>query len=84
MISSHEFALAKENDGFWELLCGRESLDLSRSLLIDDSLPVLECAHRSGIAHLVQVLHPDSGNQPNDPTHFPGIVHLDELMAKGH
>jgi HAD superfamily hydrolase (TIGR01509 family) len=84
MISSHEFALAKENDGFWELLCDREGIDLSRSLFVDDSLPVLECAHRSGIAHLVQVLHPDSGSQPNNPTHFPGIVHLDELMANGN
>ena len=83
MVSSHEFALAKENDGFWEKLGAREQLDLSRSLFVDDSLPVLECARRSGIRHLVQVLHPDSGNQPNAPSHFPGIVHLDELMVEG-
>ena len=83
MISSHEFALAKENDGFWEQLGDRECIDLSRSLFVDDSLPVLECARRSGLGSLVQVLHPDSGNQPSDPTHFPGIVHLDELMVRG-
>jgi putative hydrolase of the HAD superfamily len=83
MVSSHEFALAKENDGFWEKLGVREQIDLSRTLFVDDSLPVLECAHRSGIRHLVQVLHPDSNNQPNDPSHFPGIAHLDELMVAG-
>lgn len=81
MISSHEFALAKENDGFWEKLGAREGIDPSRTLFIDDSLPVLECARRSGIPHLIQVLHPDSGTYPNDPSHFRGIVHLDELMV---
>jgi len=80
MISSHEFDLAKENDGFWEKLESREKIDLSRSLFVDDSLPVLECAHRGGLGQLVQVLHPDSSTQPTDPSHFPGIVHLDELM----
>lgn len=80
MISSHEFALAKENEGFWEKLEDREQLDLSRALFVDDSLAVLECAHRGGIGHLVQVLHPDSGIKPHDPSHFPGIHHLDELM----
>lgn len=83
LISSHEFALAKENDGFWEKLGTREALDLSRSLFVDDSLPVLECAHRSGLGHLVQVLHPDSGKHPNERSHFHGIVHLDELMNIG-
>ena len=80
MISSHEFDLAKENDGFWEKLGQREQINLSRSLFVDDSLAVLECAHRSGIGQLVQVLHPDLESQPRDPSHFPGIVHLDELM----
>lgn len=81
MISSHEFDLAKENDGFWEKLQQREGIDLARSLFVDDSLPVLECAHRSGIGHMIQVLHPDSSTDPGDPSHFPGIVHLDELTA---
>lgn len=80
MISSHEFSLAKENDGFWEKLEAREQLDLSRSLFVDDSLAVLECAARSGVGQLVQVLHPDLETQPRDPSHLPGIIHLDELM----
>lgn len=81
LISSHEFDLAKENDGFWEKLKEREQMDLSRSLFVDDNLAVLECAHRGGIGHLIQVLHPDSTTQPSDPSHFPGIEHLDELMT---
>jgi len=80
MISSHEFNLAKENDGFWEKLEAREGLDLSRSLFVDDSLSVLECASRSGLGYVVQVLHPDSGVQPRDPSHFKGILDLDELI----
>ena len=81
MISSHEFNLAKENSGFWQKLGEREGIDLSRTLFVDDSLPVLECARQEGLGWLVQVLHPDSSVQPRDPTHFPGIVHLDELMV---
>ncbi|MDG2176768.1 MAG: GMP/IMP nucleotidase [Gammaproteobacteria bacterium] len=81
MISSHELELAKENDGFWEKLGNRECIDLTRSLFIDDSLPVLECAQRSGIKHLIQVLHPDSNSQPLQPSQFQGIIHLDELMV---
>jgi len=80
-ISSHEFDLAKENDGFWERLVEREGVDLARSLFVDDSLPVLECAHRSGIGKTIHVLHPDSGEEPKEPAHFPGIVHLNELMV---
>jgi 5'-nucleotidase len=83
MISSHEFNLAKENDGFWEKLEEREKFQLSRALFIDDSMPVLECAKRGGIGQLVQVLHPDSGTDPREPSHFNGIVHLDELMTVG-
>lgn len=81
IISSHEFELAKEHDGFWERLSEREQIDLSRTLFIDDNLAVLESASKSGINHLVQVLHPDSSTQPRDPSHFPGIIHLDELIA---
>ena len=80
MVSSHAFDLAKENDGFWERLETREQIDLSRALFIDDSLPVLECASRSGLGCVVQVLYPDLRAQPREPSHFLGIVHLDELM----
>lgn len=80
MVSSHEYQLAKENAGFWDKLGSGRQVDLSRALFLDDSLPVLECARREGIAQVIQVLHPDSNNDPHEKSHFPGIHHLDELM----
>jgi len=49
---------------------------------VDDSLPVLECAHREGLGKVVQVLHPDSSTDPGERSHFTGIIHLDELMVR--
>jgi putative hydrolase of the HAD superfamily len=80
MVSSHEFSLAKENPGFWQQLAARENIDLESSLLIDDSLYVLEQAHTDGVGHLIQMLHPDSTLAIRDKTRFPGIVHFTELM----
>lgn len=78
--SSHEYELAKENTGFWQKFSHDMGVDLSRSLFVDDSLPVLECARREGVAQVVQILHPDSTDNPKSKSHFPGIHHLDELM----
>ena len=79
-ISSHEFELAKENDGFWQKLVARENIDLEKSLFIDDSLSVLEQAEASGLGHIVQMLHPDSTLDIRPKSHFHGIVHFTELM----
>lgn len=80
MISSHEFGLAKENDGFWRQLAQREQLDLSRCLLIDDSHRVLARARDEGVAHLLQVLQPDTRLPPASASAFVGVVNFEELM----
>ena len=59
-ISSHQLALAKENDGFWGKLQMIEAYDPARTLLFDDSLPVLRQAQREGISHLMAIRQPDS------------------------
>ena len=79
-ISSHEFSLAKENDGFWKKLEAREDIDLKTSLLIDDSMSVLKQAEAEGVGHILQMLHPDSTLDVRAKSHFPGIVHFNELM----
>lgn len=80
IISSHEFALAKENEGFWPLLQQRENLQLSRCLFIDDSKSVLSRARAEGVGHILQVLHPDTTQVPHPPGDFMSIHDFDELM----
>ena len=80
-ISSHEFELAKENEGFWAKLESREALDLSRCLFIDDSLNVLQCARREGVGYTLQVLQPDSSQPEREVSEFQGIRHFSELMT---
>ncbi len=59
-ISSHSLALAKENRGFWESLQSLEKYNPQRTVLFDDSLPVLKQARREGIKHLFGIEQPDS------------------------
>jgi len=63
-ISSHSLSLAKENHGFWEALRQTEHYDPARTLLFDDSLPVLRQAQREGIQYLYAITKPDS-QRPN-------------------
>lgn len=59
-ISSHTLQLAKENVGFWPALRAQIDYDPERTLLIDDSLPVLRRAKAEGIAHVRAIRKPDS------------------------
>ncbi len=81
IISSHEFSLAKENEGFWHLLQQRESLELSRCLFIDDSKSVLSRAESEGVGHILQILQPDLTRSPIPHGEFMAIHDFDELIT---
>ena len=81
IISSHEFSLAKENEGFWPLLQQRENLDLSRCLFIDDSKSVLTRAKSEGVGYILQILQPDTTQAPIPQGEFLAIHDFDELMS---
>ncbi len=81
LISSHEFSLAKENEGFWHKLKDRENLDFSRCLFIDDSTPVLARAAEEGVSYILQILHPDTTQAPHSKGDYLAIHDFDELMA---
>ncbi|TCS68797.1 putative hydrolase of the HAD superfamily [Sulfuritortus calidifontis] len=78
--SSHEFGLAKENPGFWARLQAVELFDPARSLLVDDSLPVLRSARGYGIAHLLAVYQPDTRLPEKDVGEFTAIRRFGEIM----
>jgi len=79
-ISSHSLALAKENHGFWEALQQTEPYQPARTLLFDDSLPVLRQARREGIRHLYAIQQPDSKQPPLALAEFPQIEDFEHVL----
>ena len=78
--TSHDVGLPKENPAFWIGLHERESFDPEKTLLVDDSLPVLRSAQAYGIAHLLAVRFPDSKQPEKDPEEFPAIHSFRDVM----
>lgn len=81
IISSHDFRLAKEQAGFWPLLQQRHFFDKNKTLLVDDSLAVLQAARQFGIAYVVSVSKPDSTRPTKVIDEFPAIEDFRELMT---
>jgi putative hydrolase of the HAD superfamily len=61
---SHDFAAPKESEAFWRALTVREPFDAARTLLVEDSLTVLEAAREYGVRHRVAIRRPDSRLPP--------------------
>jgi putative hydrolase of the HAD superfamily len=78
--SSQPFAAPKEDAAFWPRLAAREQFSRQRTLFIDDSLRVLQCARDYGIAHLRAVRCPDSGAPPQATADFAAIDGVAELL----
>ena len=80
IVSSHALGVAKEQRGFWEKLRELEPFDPARTLLIDDSLPVLDAARAFGIGHLLAVRTPDTKLPSKDTRDYPAIDSFAELF----
>ncbi|PKM11390.1 MAG: HAD family hydrolase [Gammaproteobacteria bacterium HGW-Gammaproteobacteria-3] len=81
IISAHDLGLAKEQAGFWPVLQQRFPFTKERTLMVDDSLPVLHAAGQFGVAYLIAVSKPDSTQPKKEPGAFPAIEDFRELMA---
>jgi len=80
IISSHDLGLPKERPEFWGLLQQQQPFDKQTTLLIDDSLAVLNSARLFGIVHLICMNKPDSKQPKKDLTGYPAIEDFRELM----
>jgi len=80
LVCSHDFGVPKEQVSFWERLQRVEPFDPERTVLVDDSLPVLRSAQTYGIRHLVSVLKPDSKGPVRDTGGFDAIRRFTEIM----
>ena len=81
IVSSHALGAAKEARAFWEKLAAIEPFDPARTVLVDDSLPVLDAARAYGIRHLISVKRPDTRQPPKDTRDYPAIDSFAELLA---
>ncbi|MGZ4979649.1 MAG: GMP/IMP nucleotidase [Methylobacter sp.] len=81
IISSHDLGFPKEHADFWRLLQQRIPFEKQTTLLIDDSLAVLNSARQFGIEHLIAVSKPDSRQPKREIAGYPAIEDFRELMA---
>ncbi|MCW8972556.1 MAG: GMP/IMP nucleotidase [Gammaproteobacteria bacterium] len=80
MVVSHDFGLPKEEPDFWDKLQGVESFEPGRTLLVDDSLPVLRSARQYGIAWLLAVYEPDTQQPRRDVEEFEAIETFRDIL----
>ena len=80
LISSHDYGFAKESPAFWDALQADIGFEPSRSLFIDDTLPILRSARAFGIGHLLAVKQPDSKKGPKDTEEFAALGDYRELL----
>jgi 5'-nucleotidase len=80
VVSSHDFSAPKESAAFWHALERHAPFDVERTLLLEDSLPVLAAARAYGIRHIVAIRRPDSGEPPRATPGFAGVDGVFELV----
>ncbi len=81
IISSHDYGASKEQQAFWVQLNQHHTFDKQRTLLVDDSLAVLNSARVYGIEQLISVSRPDSQQAKREIDEFLAIEDFRELMC---
>jgi 5'-nucleotidase len=82
VVCSHDLGVPKEHDDFWRRLQRIQPFDAKRTVLVDDSLPVLRSAKRYGIEHLVVITRPDSRCPERPADEFVGVASVRDLMPR--
>jgi putative hydrolase of the HAD superfamily len=80
VICAHDIGVPKEHPGFWGKLQLVERFDPARTLLVDDSLPVLRSALGYGIAHLLAVHQPDTRQPEKNVEEFQAIRSFRDIL----
>lgn len=79
IISSHQHGYAKEQIDFWHSIYKTNSFTPARTLMIDDSEPVLHAAQAFGL-HVLGIEQPDSQLPARENLHHPTIRDWSELV----
>ena len=81
-ISSHQYGVPKEHPRFWAQLQAQLDFRPSRSLFVDDSLPVLRAARQYGIAQVFAISRPDSTQDARLVAEFPAVPGVFDLLEE--
>jgi len=82
VICSHDYGLPKEEPEFWERLREQYPFDPETTLLVDDSLSVLQSARAYGIGHLLAITRPDSQQDERVIDEFPSVASFEGVLAE--
>ena len=80
IVCSHDYGMAKEQAGFWLALQKDHLFDKEKTLLVDDSLKVLDCAKAYGLKYLLAVSMPDTRAEKRVIQSFPSIEDFRQLL----
>jgi len=76
IITAHDIGLPKEDFHFWEKLQQKQPFSAANTLLIDDSINVLNSAEQYGIKYLRAILQPNSKLDPDPHDRY---IHIDRF-----
>ncbi|NOY15876.1 MAG: GMP/IMP nucleotidase [Gammaproteobacteria bacterium] len=76
IIIAHDIGLPKEHEAFWDRLQQKLPFSPAHTLLIDDSVNVLQSAEKYGIKYLRAVLQPNSKINPDPDERY---LHIDRF-----
>ncbi|SMN14587.1 FIG001957: putative hydrolase [uncultured Candidatus Thioglobus sp.] len=82
IITSHDYNVAKEDQGFWQQLEKAIHLDKSKSIFFDDSISVLNSAKEFGIGTVVAISKPSSQIEEKLVKGFINIKNFEKILAK--
>ena len=80
IYSSHSFNKPKEDKQFWPDFLKKEYFDVSRTLLIDDSVAVLDNARAFGFQHLLTIQQPDSQQAPKPIENYDAVSCFSRIL----
>lgn len=80
VVCAHDLGVPKEEPYFWSRLQEVEPFVPERTLLIDDSVPVLHSAKDFGLRYLLCVARPNRRAPAQEVKEFPVLEGFDELL----
>jgi 5'-nucleotidase len=80
VISAHDIGVPKEAPEFWGKLNSIEPFDPLHTLFVDDTVSVMDSAHRYGIRWLVAISAPDSKAEPNVISDYQAVDSFEPLI----
>ena len=74
--------MTKESQALWQKLQAHHGFELTNTLFVDDSMPVLASAKKYGFEHLLAVANPDSKKPIQVIDDYPAITDYSVLLKE--